>query len=196
MTPAHARHTVVGFALFALLGVVLATLVEGWLPWSETASAASAPGDYSGLLTAPATAHAPKPPKPTSPCDANRQRQLVIVSIARQHLWACAGDRTVLTTPVTTGRRHGNGTPRGSFQVQARAANTTLRPADGNAVHVDYWLPFKEGIWGFHDAPWQTMPFGSQGYRTQGSLGCVHVPSRAMRQLFTWIDTGATVRIR
>jgi lipoprotein-anchoring transpeptidase ErfK/SrfK len=133
-----------------------------------------------------------------SPCRANQDhRRLVTVDIKRQHAWACSGSRTLLSTPVTTGRSEpGDKTPRGKFVVEARVANTTLRPTNGNPVHVNYWIPFRQNIWGFHDAPWQAMPFGSSRYRTQGSLGCVHVPSQAMRRLFHIAQPGTTVRIR
>lgn len=99
--------------------------------------------------------------------------------------------------PVTTGRSQpGDSTPRGSFVVEARVANTELRPASGSVVRVRYWIPFKDNIYGFHDAPWQAMPFGSRRYRTEGSIGCVHVPLTALRELFDWVRTGARVRIR
>lgn len=172
-------------------------MVEGTLPGTGTATAAPTTGDYRKLLTAPLRSAAHErsdTPRPSSPCLRNARSRLVAVSIAKEHLWACAGHRTVISTPVTTGRR-GEGTPRGTFAVQARVANTTLHPADGNAVHVSYWIPFRQNIWGFHDAPWQTMPFGSSGYRTQGSLGCVHVPIGALRRLFHWVRNGTVVRI-
>jgi hypothetical protein len=51
-----------------------------------------------------------------------------VVSIKRQHEWACAGHRTMLSTPVTTGAtsRPGDATPRGTFAVQGLDRNTTL----------------------------------------------------------------------
>jgi lipoprotein-anchoring transpeptidase ErfK/SrfK len=138
------------------------------------------------------------PARLLSPCRHNEaRRRLVTVDIKRQHAWACSGSRTLLSTPVTTGRSEpGDKTPRGKFVVEARVANTTLRPTNGNPVHVNYWVPFRQNIWGFHDAPWQAMPFGSSRYRTQGSLGCVHVPAHAMRRLFQIVQPGTTVRIR
>jgi lipoprotein-anchoring transpeptidase ErfK/SrfK len=133
----------------------------------------------------------------TSPCDHNQSAQVVVVSIKHQHMWACAGTNTVISTPVTTGASaHGDATPRGTFAIQGIDPNTTLTTSGGSSYHVRFWLPFRLGIWGFHDASWQTMPFGSKGYVTKGSHGCVHVPTAIMRQLFHWVRYGTKVRIR
>lgn len=132
-----------------------------------------------------------------SPCDHHSVGQLVVVSIEQQHLWACDGDRTVLTTPVTTGAtRHGDATPRGTFAVQGLNRNTTLTTSGDATYHVRYWIPFHVGVWGFHDASWQTIPFGSSRYVTGGSHGCVHMPLAAIRQLFGWVRYGTKVTVR
>jgi lipoprotein-anchoring transpeptidase ErfK/SrfK len=57
---------------------------------------------------------------------------------------------------------------------------------------VHYWIPFN-GDFGFHDATWQTMPFGSPDYRTQGSHGCVHLPMPTVQWLYNWAQAGSTV---
>jgi lipoprotein-anchoring transpeptidase ErfK/SrfK len=117
----------------------------------------------------------------------------VIVSITQQHEWACAHHTVVQSTPVTTGAsRHGNGTPRGTFAVQGLIRDTTL---DGS-YHVKYWIPFHLGVWGFHDASWQHIPFGSPSYRNHGSHGCVHMQLSAIRWLFQWVSYGTPIRIR
>jgi lipoprotein-anchoring transpeptidase ErfK/SrfK len=212
VTPAHTIRTTLVATIVATLTLgVFAVVYRGPL---GVRTAATPAGDHSHsrslqsvltgrLATATLQSRSTKvsegaPTRLFSPCRHNQHRQrLVTVDIKRQHAWACSGSRVLLSTPVTTGRSEpGDKTPRGSFVVEARVANTTLRPANGNAVHVDYWIPFRQNIWGFHDAPWQTLPFGSSRYRTEGSLGCVHVPSGAMRQLFSFVQPGTTVRIR
>jgi lipoprotein-anchoring transpeptidase ErfK/SrfK len=122
---------------------------------------------------------------------------LIVVSIKRQHEWACAHHRTVLSTPVTTGAtsRPGEATPRGTFAVQGLDPDTVLNTSAGGDYHVTYWIPFHLGVWGFHDASWQTMPFGSKHYVTRGSRGCVHMPLPAIRWLFHWVHYGTRVRI-
>jgi hypothetical protein len=133
-----------------------------------------------------------------SPCLTNTHQQLILVSIKHQHLWACAGHQTKLSTPVTTGAtsRPGDATPRGTFAVQGIEQRITLTTDGPKSYRVRYWIPFHLGIWGFHDASWQTIPFGSQRFRSKGSHGCVHMPLAAIRTLFHWVHYGAVVRIR
>jgi hypothetical protein len=157
----------------------------------------SGPLGNAALESKPARISAGAPNPLRSPCRHNRLQQLVTVSIEDQHAWACAHRRTVLSTPVTTGAaaHHGSATPRGSFAVQALTPNTTLNPSRGGSFHVRYWIPFRFGEWGFHDASWQKIPFGSPKFTKHGSHGCVHVPLKAMRQLFHFVHPGTTVRI-
>ena len=56
----------------------------------------------------------------------------------------------------------------------------------------DYWVPFN-GDFGLHDAPWQTMPFGSQNWPTQGSHGCVHVATATLAWIYRWAQIASTV---
>jgi L,D-transpeptidase catalytic domain len=168
-------------------------------------SASTAAADQAGLgarVRAPATAPSSQPvaahhSSGRSPCLHNRRAQLIVVSIMRQHEWACARHRTVLSTPVTTGAtsRPGDATPRGTFAVQGLDRGTVLTTSAAGRYRVKYWIPFHLGVWGFHDASWQTMPFGSRHYVTRGSHGCVHMPLAAIRWLFHWVHYGTRVRI-
>ena len=53
-----------------------------------------------------------------------------------------------------------------------------------------------DDIYGFHDSAWQTIPYGSTKYHTDGSHGCVHLPIAAMKWLYNWAAVGAAVTIR
>ena len=130
-------------------------------------------------------------------CLHNAATQLVIVSIEMQHEWACAGHRTVQSSPVTTGAssRPGDATPRGTFAVQGLDRDTVLDTTAAGSYHVRYWIPFHLGVWGVHDASWQRIPFGSPRYVSRGSHGCVHMPLSAMSWLFHWVHYGTRVRI-
>ena len=115
-----------------------------------------------------------------------------MVSIASQHAWMCAGKSLAYSSAVTTGMSAtGHATPTGTFEIQGNVTNTTLRGSD-YAVHVDYWIQFNGDI-GFHDASWQTMAFGSPGYTTLGSRGCVHMPLKTIAWLHKWVQIGKTV---
>ncbi|HTZ44909.1 MAG TPA: L,D-transpeptidase [Jatrophihabitans sp.] len=125
-------------------------------------------------------------------CAHNGHPSLVVVSISKQHVWMCQGARQVYDSPATTGETdNGNATPTGSWTIQSRETNRYL-VGPGYRDYVHYWLPFF-GDFGFHDATWQRMPFGSPGYRTAGSHGCVHLPMTAVRWLYQWAQVGATI---
>lgn len=155
----------------------------------------------------PVTSHtAAQPPEATKPafnaCRNNGAGQTIIVSISKQHLWACNGAAEVKESPVTTGTtivRNGvnDSTPIGTWTIQAKYRNLHLRGADANGSWddpVQYWMPFDQadGI-GFHDASWQTFPFGSSEYHTDGSHGCVHLPTDFIAWLYEWAPIGTHV---
>jgi lipoprotein-anchoring transpeptidase ErfK/SrfK len=129
-----------------------------------------------------------------NPCEGESARKLVMVSVISQHIWLCEKDRLLFHTPVTTGKA-GDDTPTGTFTVGGKQADTTLRPETGDVYPVDYWVPFLRNEYGFHDSPWQKMPYGSGRYPAGGSHGCIHVPAKAMKKLYAWADTGTTVQI-
>lgn len=130
----------------------------------------------------------------STPCISNAQPKWVVVSIKVQRVWMCAAKTQVYSTLVTTGAVNvGNGTPLGTWQVQSRETNRYL-VGPGYRDFVRYWMPFN-GDYGFHDASWQTMPYGAAGYRDNGSHGCVHLPLTAMRWLYNWAPVGTPVTI-
>lgn len=125
-------------------------------------------------------------------CMTNTNAKFVLVSISQQFAWMCAGPVQVYSSAVTTGEVvNGNATPTGSWVVQGKQTNTYLT-GPGYRDFVHFWIPFDGNI-GFHDATWQTMAFGSPGYRTQGSHGCVHLPMAAVTWLYAWVRIGSTV---
>ena len=126
----------------------------------------------------------------------------IYVSIGEQHLWACTGDTLLLDSAVTTGAsaltnvRYA--TPLGTSHIVGKSRNTVLAGKDVNGPWndpVQYWMPFDGGI-GFHDSSWQTFPYGSPLYTTQGSHGCVHVPVGVIATLFDWAPISTPVTIR
>lgn len=131
-------------------------------------------------------------------CARNVLAQRVIVDISAQHAWLCARTHTVYQSAVTTGAvaLAYDSTPVGTFHVQSRSRDVALTLIDGSVYRVHYWVPFDAPLFGFHDAGWQTIPFGSPAYRTRGSHGCVHMPLAAMSFLYRWAVVGTAVTIR
>lgn len=128
---------------------------------------------------------------PPSVCSSSSISQLVLVNITQQHMWACQGPDQVYDSPVTTGAYQE--TPTGTWHIYAKETNLHLIGPTWND-YVNYWLPFYSA-YGFHDASWQTFPFGGPEYTTQGSHGCVHLPTTAMAWLYGWSKIGTTVTI-
>jgi lipoprotein-anchoring transpeptidase ErfK/SrfK len=142
------------------------------------------------------------PPVVFNPCRTQTAARLLLVSVARQRLWVCDGHQLVRQTAVTTGTtvvRNGvdDATPLGSWQIQAKYQDVHLRGRDANGPwddYVQYWLPF-DGSVGFHDASWQSFPFGGRQYHSDGSHGCVHLPTLMAGWLYAWASVGTTVTI-
>ncbi|MEO9109289.1 MAG: L,D-transpeptidase, partial [Jatrophihabitantaceae bacterium] len=74
--------------------------------------------------------------------------------------------------------------------------DTTLTLNTGVQYDVKYWVPFDSPLYGFHDSSWQSFPYGSEKYRTDGSHGCIHLPLAGMKFLYDWAHVGAAVDIR
>jgi lipoprotein-anchoring transpeptidase ErfK/SrfK len=132
---------------------------------------------------------------PPTICSPNTLSELILVNITQQQLWACQGSALVYNTPVTTGAYQvaGDATPTGTWHIYAKERDTYLTGPTWDDF-VNYWMPFY-GAYGFHDATWQTFPFGGPQYPTQGSHGCVHLPLPAMAWLYNWARIGTTVTV-
>lgn len=125
----------------------------------------------------------------------------IYVSVGQQHLWACTGDVLLTDSAVTTGASAitnvDDATPLGTSRITGKSRNTVLVGHDVNGSWNDgvkFWMPFDGGI-GFHDSSWQTFPYGSDLYKTQGSHGCVHIPVAVIATLFDWAPIGTLVTV-
>jgi lipoprotein-anchoring transpeptidase ErfK/SrfK len=140
----------------------------------------------------------PAPEHRPNACAGNAASQLVLVSITHQHVWMCSRTHLAYSAPVTTGAVDlpYDSTPTGTYAVQAKQTDQTLTLLSGATYQVNYWIPFDGPLFGFHDSSWQSFPYGSARYHTEGSHGCVHMPLAAIRFLYNWAVVGATVTIR
>ena len=195
-------------AAIVCAALVLASIVG--CSSDQQLSAANAEHIGALAISSPRTPSAtPTPtPTPTAPAPAAACASTaagidhIYVSISQQTLWACSGPTLFTTTAVTTGASaltnvH-DATPIGTFHIYGKVRNTVLTGHDANGSWRDpvaYWMPFV-GAYGFHDASWQTFPYGSPLYTTQGSHGCVHVPADVLGSLFNWAPIGTAVTIQ
>lgn len=135
-------------------------------------------------------------------CSQNGVGKLLLVSISQQHIWACNGTQMVNESAVTTGASAltnvDDATPTGTWHIYSKQTNTTLKGCDVNGCWNDpvaYWMPFDDQV-GFHDSSWQTFPYGSPLYTTQGSHGCVHLPLDFIGWVYSWAPVGTTVTVK
>ena len=173
-----------------------------------------------GKTTAPTSSNhvATTTPKKTAPatspaknyCADNTLSQLVLVSISKQHLWACDGTTTEYDSPVVTGMElyAADLTPPGTYHIYAKETNINLKGCDATGCWndpVSYWMPWLDnqyGQYGFHDATWRTpSEFGNVNIYAPdtasvvGSHGCVELPLATAKWIYNWSVVGTTVTI-
>lgn len=188
--------------------LVLGAGVTATLYSLKTHDSRSAVGAKAPMVTASTPTQTEKPTSAvqsaTNYCATNSADKLLLVNITSQHMWACDGTATVKESAVTTGiTTNPNGvddnTPVGTWHILAKQTNVRIRGSDANGSwdeHVDYWMPFIRNEYGFHDAAWQTFPFGDEKYHTDGSRGCVHLPIDMMAWVYNWAPVGTTVVVQ
>jgi lipoprotein-anchoring transpeptidase ErfK/SrfK len=178
-------------SLAAFVSVAIVSVVIGLVWVHLTNQPSKAPVD-----TTVAAKTAPAP----NECADNSTGKTVLVSISQQHMWACDGTSLIKQSAVTTGASdapHGvnDATPVGTWHVYEKFRNLDLKGSDANGPwddYVQYWMPFDSAV-GFHDASWQTFPFGSSQYKTSGSHGCVQLPTDIAAWLYGWAPVGTKV---
>lgn len=200
------------------LFVWLVVSVGGWIfsghkavrhtatnPNNATAAYGPTPQEANAPAAPAAPPPPPPPPPPSTPAGPGASQcagtapgsQHLVVNITDQWLWACNGSNLVNSSAVTTASAQ-HRTPLGNFHVGGVYGQQILHGCDNSGCwndHVNVWVPFLGNSVGFHDAPWQTMPFGNPGYRVNGSHGCVHLPETEAHWVASWVRPGALVTI-
>lgn len=123
----------------------------------------------------------------------------VFVSIPNQTLTYFVDSEPVLECPVVTGNTYnGHSTPRGTFHLNYKSRNITLKGTEDNGDEyesfVSYWMAFIGSSYGLHDATWRGR-FGGNIYQGAGSHGCVNMPYASAAELYEMIEPGTPVLI-
>lgn len=116
----------------------------------------------------------------------------VEVKISTQKLVYYVKKKPVLTTDVTTGKN--GATKLGNFKILRKTKNQWLVTKKYKSF-VKYWMAYDGRSFGLHDASWRKK-FGGQIYKTNGSHGCVNLPTKAAEKLFSMIEVGTPVYIK
>ncbi|WP_251197856.1 L,D-transpeptidase family protein [Anaerotardibacter muris] len=107
-------------------------------------------------------------------------------------------DEELFITDCVTGNiSNGHGTPTGLYYLRMKKSPETLTGlnADGSTDYetkVTYWLPFIRNSIGLHDASWRGN-FGGSIYKTNGSHGCVNLPTSAAKWFYDNLETNVAV---
>ncbi|HEU5376754.1 MAG TPA: L,D-transpeptidase [Ktedonobacteraceae bacterium] len=152
----------------------------------------------------PTPARSEVPPAPLS------TGKVILVSLARQWLYAYNDGTLAFNNAVETGRPE-LPTPTGVFSVLEKVRNITFTspwppgsPYYYEPTHINYALMFKAGGYFLHDAWWH-VKFGPgsnvphqlpNGNWETGSHGCVGMPISDAQRLYGWAPIGTPVLIR
>ena len=122
----------------------------------------------------------------------------VEADMSAQHVYMYKDGALVWDAPCVTGNVSKNyTTPEGIYTLSYKQTDRVLRgdkKADGTyeyESHVDFWMPFNGGI-GFHDANWRSK-FGGAIYKNSGSHGCVNLPPKKAKDLYSLVYSGIPV---
>ncbi|MDD5350826.1 MAG: L,D-transpeptidase [Chthoniobacteraceae bacterium] len=110
----------------------------------------------------------------------------VVVDKGRQELRAYEGNRLVLSTRISTGRR-GRETPNGRFRAQSKSLMHYSRLYDNAPMPYSVQIAGNYFIHGFFSVP-----------DHPASHGCIRVPlsgSNPARQFYDWVEPGTPVAI-
>lgn len=214
--PSNLAHGLV-IATIAL-GLVLSAFVVGALASYAGVNLVAQPTPESAPSIQPTSAPAAAPPAatpepatpapvlagvPSTPAAAPvpQPHKVIVVSLSDQRLTAYEDGQVFLTTVVATGRPE-LPTPKGTFHIQSKASPYKFvspwpkgDPYWYPTEWVSYAMLFADDGYFLHDAPWRTV-WGPGANVTQGTHGCVNVPTGVMARLYAWAEVGTTVVIQ
>ena len=113
------------------------------------------------------------------------------IDYGKQHLWYYKEGKLITETDIVSGNiSQSNGSVDGVYKIVYKEKDATL-VGENYSSSVKYFMPFAYNI-GIHDASWRSE-FGGEIYKKSGSHGCVNVPYKAAKKLFSTVETGTPV---
>lgn len=123
------------------------------------------------------------------------------VDLTNQHIWFYLEGEMLIESDCITGLESEENkefsTPPGVYSLKNPEENYIVKSKkqeDGTYEEeqpVNYWIPFYKDL-GLHDALWRTS-FGGDIYKTNGSYGCVQVPSNTAKTIFENVKEGMPI---
>ena len=115
----------------------------------------------------------------------------VEINLTAQHLFLYQDGELILESDFVSGNSSkGYDTPVGVYGITYKQRNATLTGEDYETP-VSYWMPFNRNV-GMHDASWRRT-FGGNIYKTNGSHGCINLPSSVAKELYSYVEKGTPV---
>ena len=118
---------------------------------------------------------------------------MIYVNIDMQRLFYIGGGKILLESDIVSGGPGVTETPTGTYYINRKTADTYLS-GPGYSMHVDYWMPFIDSLYGVHDASWRDS-FGGDIWKYDGSHGCVNMPVSNMKKLWNLTSVGDKIVI-
>ena len=115
----------------------------------------------------------------------------VEIDLVNQKVWLYQNGEQLLATECVSGT-YGTDrqTPGGVYSITYKQSPAVLR-GPGYESPVTYWMPFNGGI-GLHDASWRDS-FGGDIFKTNGSHGCINLPTEAAKLIYETVSAGYPV---
>ena len=206
--PTGQTSLIVQFQQFLLLAVVSLVLLRG--PTTNLSLTARASITRSAHFASDEAKRKHAPPPPQNVVAAVPfYGKAIIVSLARQWLYAYQNQHLVFNAAVLTGRP-ALPTPQGFYRVYAKLSPATFTspwppssPYWYPATKVQHALAFRAGGYFLHDSYWHTVygPGTNKWHHDPvygwqwGSHGCISMPDKAASRLYNWAPIGTPVRI-
>ncbi|WP_216696694.1 L,D-transpeptidase family protein [Anaerostipes faecalis] len=115
----------------------------------------------------------------------------VEVDISAQTVYYYKNGKQKFATSCVTGKMTADRkTPECVAYILYKDPSATL-VGQGYSSDVKYWMPFIGNV-GFHSAPWRSS-FGGSEYISNGSHGCVNLPTYSASALYNMVEKGDPV---
>lgn len=118
----------------------------------------------------------------------------VEIDLTNQHVWLYINGEEIVSSDCVSGDMtiEGRMTPAGTYTLYYKESPSILK-GEGyeDGVEVQYWMPFNGGV-GLHDASWRSE-FGGQIYVSNGSHGCVNLPTEMAKKMYDNIYPGIPI---
>lgn len=115
------------------------------------------------------------------------------ISIQDQHIWYYKDDALFIDSDCVTGTENRRDTPTGAYYIINKVSGIYLIGADYK-TWVDRWMAVTwDGI-GLHDASWRNK-FGGTIFKTNGSHGCINLPTEFIYTLYDNVEVGTPILI-